>query len=178
MTDDHGSGGLSDDRVELMEYQPAWERRFERERALLLAIQLPGMLDIEHIGSTAVRGMKAKPIIDIALRVKGPESEPVVERLLVEAGYRALGEYGLPGRRFFRKGIPTRIHLHVVRVGHRLWDEWLALRDRLREDPVARDAYEVCKVRLSRLHPGDRDAYTCGKSPVIQAILKGPPYEF
>lgn len=159
--------------VEVAEYDPAWPVAFERERALIADALGDLALAIEHVGSTAVAGLGAKPIIDIMIAVsnlaEGEHCVGPLERL----GYEYRGEAGIPGRLFFRKfteGLRTH-HLYVVEQGSDYWELHLLFRDYLREHPEeARDYYDL-KVRLAERFGADRLGYNEAKTEFIESAL-------
>lgn len=131
---------------------------------------------IEHVGSTSVTGLAAKPIIDVTV---GLVSLDVAERRIpaLEAiGYRYVPEYEreLPDRRYFRRPAnhPRTHHLHCVIEGGAFWNRHLAFRDRLRADSRAAGAYGALKLELAERHGTDRRGYAEAKSPFIEAILR------
>src|SRR5438045_2692694 len=102
--------------IRVVEYDPRWAEVYERERALLVEALYPFVVDIQHIGSTSVPGLAAKPIVDIGVAI---EEYPLPEtsiRVVVALGYEYVGEYGIPRRHYFRKGSPRSHHLHVLEV--------------------------------------------------------------
>ena len=166
--------GMREGEVRLAEHDPAWAGCFRRERLRLRRALGPRLLAIEHIGSTAVPDLPAKPIIDIALRVRRLRDLASLMRTLAALGYRHLGEHGLPGRQFFVRGEPVTHHLHVVAVRSPHWAVWLRFRDRLRADPAARALYAAGKRQLARRFATRRAAYTRGKTPLVRRLLAGP----
>ena len=127
---------------------------------------------MEHIGSTAVPGLDAKPIIDMAMMIPSFKQLPLWIQRLEKAGYIHKGEYGLPGRHFFIRGNPTTHHLHVVTPGCLHWDRWLLFRDYLRANPAASRLYHQTKLALARKYRHNRDAYTKAKTPVITRLMR------
>lgn len=124
---------------------------------------------IEHIGSTSVPGLCAKPIVDIAVGVRKLELTDEQIAAMERLGYEYLGEYGLPGRLFFRKGEPRTHNVHVVEHGGEHWERQLVFRDALRADPEERQRYDELKRRLAAAgHP--REAYTELKTPFIRGV--------
>ena len=128
---------------------------------------------LEHIGSTAVPGMSAKPVIDI-LAGRPPQSRPAPYIAAIrQLGYEHKGAFGVPGREYFRRGSPRSHHVHLVSWSSAVWEEHLLFRDLLRADPgVARD-YEAMKRDLAIAYANDRRAYTDGKGPFIRAAIRG-----
>ena len=165
--------GLTEDRVCVADYHPAWPHLFEQEKARLAAALAGESVRIEHIGSTAVPGLTAKPILDIAVAVKDLDTTaPRVIAALEALGYSFRGEYGLAGRLYFVRGNPRRTHhLHVVTAGSAHWDRWLHFRDRLRTHPETNRQYRALKQALAEQFAGNRPAYTEGKSDFIESIL-------
>jgi GrpB-like predicted nucleotidyltransferase (UPF0157 family) len=160
--------GLSE-RVELFDHDPSWAEVFELERARLAPVFDESAVGIEHIGSTSVPELCAKPIVDILVGLRQLELSDEQVAAMKELGYQYLGEYGLPGRLFFRKGEPRTHNVHVVRRGGEHWERQLLFRDALRTDPEERRSYDAFKRRLAAEgHP--REVYTELKTPFIRAI--------
>lgn len=160
-------------QVVIVPYSEAWPRRFAAECGRLrAALPFPGVC-IEHIGSTSVPGLAAKPILDLAVAL--PPSQALLSAVdpLVSLGYRHRGEYGLPGREFFTLGEPATIHVHVVAEGSPHWTAWLRFRDALRGDAALRDRYAALKSGLAIRHAGNRPAYTAAKTEFILSVLAG-----
>ena len=169
------SSTLPPETVELSAYSPMWPAVFDIERARLLEIFGADAVLVEHVGSTAVPGLGAKPIIDILL---GAPTLAVVDRhipALVETGYRHVQEFDriLPERRYLVKthGHPGHFHLHAVVYDTPFWKDHLAFRDVLREDPGLAVRYWRLKSALAARHRTDRAAYTEGKAEFIKNAL-------
>ena len=161
--------------VTVVEYDPAWPDAFRAEADVLLARFEPGAARVEHIGSTAVPGLGAKPIIDIMLGAGGlrdiERAIPSIESL----GYVYVPELEaeMPERRFFRKdtnGCRSH-HLHGVRFDGVFWQDHLLFRDYLRSHPDVAGAYHDLKRRLASRFRSDPHAYTYGKNPFIEEVL-------
>lgn len=163
--------GLHSGIVRLTSYSTEWKQHFQRERLRLRRYLGTSRHTLEHIGSTAVPGLDAKPILDLALMIPSFKRLPLWIRLLEKAGYVYKGEYGLPGRHFFVRGNPTTQHLHLVSPGCEHWDRWLLFRDYLRANPAEARLYNETKRNLARKFHNNRDAYTKAKTPVITRIL-------
>ena len=153
-------------RVEVVPYDPIWPEQFAAVRDQLLA-ELDGVpvRSIEHVGSTSVPGLAAKPRLD-ADRV------PAATAALEAVGYSPLGDLGVTDRHAFRAPdhSPPR-NVYVVVDGCLAMRNHLALRDVLRRDGRLRDEYARLKLELARRDHGDIDQYVVDKSPVIQRIL-------
>jgi len=167
--------GLESGVVRVVAYNPAWPELFSAERALIdTALRKHGIAaTIEHIGSTSVPGLAAKPILDTLVGVEGEQGFAAAISALPEAGYSYRGEQGIPGRHFFRRGLPRSYHVHlVVRDGH-LWRDYLAFRDRLRGHPEDAKVYAELKYELAERYPRDRESYIEAKSEFVKRILNG-----
>jgi GrpB-like predicted nucleotidyltransferase (UPF0157 family) len=159
--------------IVLAPHTAAWSAAFEREASAILAALSDLPIELHHIGSTAIPGIVAKPVIDMLAVV------PLVEELdarsprLAALGYEALGEFGIPGRRYFRKNAPdgARTHqLHAFAVGSSEVQRHLHFRDYLRAFPAEAAAYAALKEDLAARCGGDMDAYSDGKTDFIRAI--------
>jgi GrpB-like predicted nucleotidyltransferase (UPF0157 family) len=164
---------VREDPVRIFPYDPSWPIEFERERARLAPWLAPWATVIEHIGSTAVPGLAAKPVIDIMAGVRTlEESRPAIDALA------ALEYLHFPYKpdvmHWFCKPSPQHRthHLHLVPIGSALWKERLAFRDALRHDPALAREYAALKVRLAGELEHDREAYTEAKGPFVRAVLE------
>lgn len=148
-------------KVRLTDYQKEWQTRFEAEARLLTRIFGKEIISIEHFGSTAVPGMKAKPVIDMMGLVRRIETVDGYASLLEAEGYEAAGEWGIEGRRLFRKGGDQRTHhLHFYQQDNSQIDRHLILRDYLLQHPEEVEAYSRFKEKLAAIHES-----TSGYSP-------------
>ncbi|MFT4295609.1 MAG: GrpB family protein [Micropruina sp.] len=133
-----------DEPVTVGEYDPAWPDRFAVERQRIVGAFANAK--VEHIGSTAVPGLDAKPVIDILVGLTSHVPDRVTTAALSDLGYEPLGEAGVPGRLYFRHRSPSQsFNVHVVAHGGRLWCDNLALRDYLRRHPL--EAAEYARVK-------------------------------
>ncbi|HEY4670198.1 MAG TPA: GrpB family protein [Tepidiformaceae bacterium] len=159
--------------IEVVDYDPEWPALFEAEAERIRAACGRVVVEIEHIGSTSVPGLAAKPIIDIMPGVEDiAGARARLEAGMRGLGYESLGEYGIPGRLYFRKGVPRSHHVHVFEVGKPEWRKHLLFRDYLRAHGEAVEEYAAMKRRLAARHRTAREAYTDAKSPFIQGILE------
>ena len=158
-------------------YDPVWPREY-RQEADLIAEALAGVPhSIEHIGSTAVPGMPAKPVIDLMVGVADYRRFDEIREALQAMGYvwDPAAEKHEPARKVFRKGPadPRHLrshHLHLTIVGCDYWRRILAFRDQLRRDPLAAAEYAAVKAELLRSCGDDSRAYTRGKREVVKRI--------
>jgi GrpB-like predicted nucleotidyltransferase (UPF0157 family) len=164
--------GLERGTVRLVPYDSRWPLLFldevERIRSTAGA-DLP--LAIEHVGSTAISGLAAKPILDLLGGYpRGANVSSYIDAL-IRAGYQHRGEQGIPGREFFRRGDPRSHHFHLAEEGGTFWREHLAFRDALRAQPELRDAYGALKLQLARKYPYHREAYIEGKTEFVRTVV-------
>ena len=163
----------ADDPVVLAPPDPRWPALFVAERAAIVAALAPWLVGTpEHIGSTAVAGLPAKPVIDIMAPVASLDAsrEAIAAAAALQYAY---APYQADRMHWFCKPGPVNRthHLHLVPIDSALWRERLAFRDALRRDAALRDAYAVLKQQLAAVHPLDRDAYTAAKTPFIASVL-------
>jgi GrpB-like predicted nucleotidyltransferase (UPF0157 family) len=166
--DDVLIGGREKREITIVDYDPSWPGRFERERERVRAALGPAALCIEHIGSTAVPGLAAKPIIDLMVTVRDPDDERAFGPALESAGYRL--RVREDGHRMFRTP-ELDVHVHVWRDSDPQVTRHLLFRDRLRSAPEDRRAYEQLKRRLARREWADMNDYADAKTDLIAAIL-------
>lgn len=158
--------------IDVLPYDPAWPREFERIRERLLSVVGGLCIGIEHVGSTSVPGLAAKPIVDIDVVISSRLVFPAVRSALHEAGYVHRGNLEIPGRESFLAPAHTfPHHLYVCSVDTPNLHDHLILRDMLRARPALRDRYADAKRQAARQHPHDIDAYIDGKSGVIAEIM-------
>ena len=155
-------------------YNPRWSEMFRREAAQLAAIFGPACLAIHHIGSTSVPGLKAKPIIDMLPVVRDIEAVARFHEPLIGLGYEPMGENGVPGRRYFRKGGDEQRshHMHVFEEGHAEVARHLSFRDYLRVYPETAAQYAALKSALAQQFPHDIYAYMDGKDAFIKGVIE------
>lgn len=131
---------------------------------------------MEHIGSTSISGLAAKPTIDILIGIRNLGEAGLFIPLLQSAGYVNVPEFeqDMPERRYFYRGrkVEDDFHLHMVESGSPFWKRHLAFRDHLRTHPDEVKAYEVLKLALAKKFRGDRDGYTGAKTEFITRIEK------
>jgi len=161
--------------VEIVAYSPEWPRRFAAERDSLARVFPPDAFTIDHVGSTAVPGLGAKPIVDILIGAPTlAEIEariPALERL--DYRYAPEHETLLPERRYFAKPAhhPRLFHVHAVRADSRFHREHLAFRDALRADAAVAGQYLTLKRALAAHHGRDREGYTDAKAAFIRNVI-------
>jgi GrpB-like predicted nucleotidyltransferase (UPF0157 family) len=166
--DDVLIGGREKRDIVIVDHDPRWAERYEHERSRIVAALGDRVLALEHIGSTSVPGLAAKPIIDIDLSVADVEDEDAFVPDLVAAGY--VLRVREPGHRMLRT--PARdVHLHVCDHGSEWERRHLVFRDWLRTHPDDRDRYEAVKRELSQREWDDTNDYADAKSDVVADIM-------
>lgn len=162
--------------VYLSPWSAEWIRDFAGVRDELRAACAPSEFAIEHIGSTSVTGLVAKPVIDVLLGARSLTEIEARTGALAAAGFEYVSKYEdvLPMRRYFVKqpADGLRVHVHGVVEGSDFWRNHLAFRNALREDVALRDAYAALKLQLAREFVHDKAAYTDAKAPFIQRVLE------
>jgi GrpB-like predicted nucleotidyltransferase (UPF0157 family) len=156
-------------KIEIVDYNPAWPDLFEAERKLLRQTLDGLVMKIHHIGSTSVPGLAAKPIIDILIEVSDVEELDSYNNKMLLTGYEAMGEYGIPGRRYFRKGGENRTHhIHAFSAGDYNVIRHIAFRDYLREKPEVVAEYAELKKKLAAECDNDIEKYCDGKENFVK----------
>jgi len=161
-------------KISIVEYRPQWREMFEEEKQLLQAVLGEGSTEVEHIGSTAVNGLAAKPVIDIMI---GLPDFSVADKFVprIEAlGYEYINKYEdeMPFRRFFVKNLNgIRTHqIHMVEIGSEFWGRHLLFRDYLRQNPEVVNEYAALKKQLAEREWVDVNEYADAKSEFIKRI--------
>jgi GrpB-like predicted nucleotidyltransferase (UPF0157 family) len=159
--------------IVVLPYDPDWPRRFEAERALLEDVLAPWLEGgIHHIGSTAIPGISAKPIVDMMAGVRDLDEARTAYEPLGEVGYVDAPHRPAVAHHFAKPSQErAEFGLHLTEPGTNLWQERLAFRDALRVDPRLAVEYETLKMRLAREHDADAAAYTAGKRAFVSRVL-------
>jgi GrpB-like predicted nucleotidyltransferase (UPF0157 family) len=163
--------GLATDKVCLLRAHDAWAVAYERERARIVAALGEHLLDIQHVGSTSIPNVSAKPILDILIGIRDFDEATACIEPMIAIGYIYRGENGIPRRHYFVKGDPRTHHVHMVEIGSDNWREHLRFRDLLRLNPALASEYAREKERLALVHPDNREAYQREKDKVVERIL-------
>lgn len=159
-------------KVELLPHDPAWLKAAEAEARRLMEAFGAGMVEVHHVGSTAIPGIVAKPVLDLMPVVTRLADVDARETVMMALGYEGWGELGLPGRRYFTlsdKVSGRRLaQLHCFEAGSPEITRHLAFRDWLNAHPEEARAYEREKLRCQALHPDSSHDYGDCKSPWIK----------
>lgn len=163
---------ISGTGVELAPPDPAWQAAFRAERARLQEALGKDALAIEHVGSTAIPGIRAKPIIDIGVGLTSLDAGLRHMEGLLRLGYLYVPEYEdeLPYRLYLKRDGSPAVHLHAFEHESQGWQEHILFRDHLRAHPQVARTYQRVKMDLARRHRADREAYTEAKSAFIREV--------
>lgn len=155
-------------KVIVAEYDKEWPRLFDHERDLLLKVFGETAVRIEHIGSTSVPGLAARPIIDVMAGLQDFANVDSLVPKVEDLGYVYIREYEdvMPDRRFFRRMQDRQDthHIHMVEIGSEFWERHLLFRDYLRENPETADEYALLKKSLASRQWKDANNYVDAKT--------------
>ncbi|HEY0079896.1 MAG TPA: GrpB family protein [Pyrinomonadaceae bacterium] len=160
-------------KVEVVPHNPRWRDAFEAEAKHVAAALGENLVAIHHIGSTAIPNIYAKPVIDLLVEVRDINEVDGRSSAIESLGYEVKGEFGIPGRRYFRKdnreGIRTH-QIHAFEAGSAEVERHLAFRDYMIAHPVEAQGYSELKRKLAEEHPQNPDGYMDGKDGFIKEI--------
>jgi len=160
-------------KVEVVPHNPHWRDAFEAEAKYVAAALGENVVAVHHIGSTAIPNIYAKPVVDLLVEVRDITEVDGRSSAMESLGYEVMGEYGIAGRRYFRKdnreGIRTH-HVHAFEAGSAEVERHLAFRDYLIAYPGDAQKYSELKRRLAGEHPQSIDAYMDGKDDFIKEM--------
>lgn len=156
----------------ITDYDPSWRQRYVDAASALAPIFGGRLVDMHHVGSTAVPGLAAKPEIDVLAIVDTPDTPAAWTAQFADLGYRRGGDLS-PGHRFFKRDVGgVRTHkVHICTLGHESIERMLRFRDHLRSHPEDRDRYGSLKRRLEQQNAGGISEYLAAKRPFIEAVL-------
>ncbi|MCQ6268668.1 GrpB family protein [Fictibacillus sp. WQ 8-8] len=160
--------------VNLIDYNPNWEKQYEYEENRILDVLGDKVVGIEHIGSTSIKGLEAKPIIDIIVGVQDLDEVSSFVSPLSEIDYEYVPKPEFKDRRFFRKRLwgQGACHLHICEFNSSEWIGKLLFRDYLRLNPQVAEEYASLKKELATTYQFDRPTYTKKKEPFIKTIIE------
>jgi GrpB-like predicted nucleotidyltransferase (UPF0157 family) len=160
-------------KVEVVPHNPQWRDAFEAEARHIAAALGENAAAIHHIGSTAIPNIYAKPIIDMLVEVRDITLLDGQSSAVESLGYEVMGEFGIPGRRYFRKDTPEGIRthqIHAFEAGSAEGERHLAFRDYMIAHPRDALMYSELKRKLAEAHPLSIDGYMDGKDAFIKEI--------
>lgn len=168
--------GLAMGTVKVVPYDADWPTLFQAEKEGLLRVLQPlaAPAQIEHVGSTAVRGLPAKPIVDVVIGFRGMGDLRRGLALLAQSGRQYVKGANQPGMLFMAKGEPGQrsFHYHLVLHGTPAWRKLIVFRDYLRRHPGAATEYGELKLRLAERYGESRQDYSTSKKPILRAIMQ------
>ena len=161
-------------QIEVVPYAPEWPGLFEFEARRIQEACGDTIVVVEHIGSTAVPGLLAKPILDMMPGLRSYQDGFKTIEPLKQLGYEYFGENGIPGRHYFNLVYEQRtiLHVHMIEMGTEFWQRHLLFRDYLRAHPTVAAQYAQLKKELAVRYRNERTAYTEGKSEFINSVLQ------
>ncbi|WPU96649.1 GrpB family protein [Mucilaginibacter sabulilitoris] len=163
--------GIIDEKITVSDYNPQWPELFKEEAFEIHNVLSPVKFKLEHIGSTAVIGLSAKPVVDIMLGPTSWKSLPEIKSGLIALGYEYLGEAGVPGREYFRKRRAQAFNVHIMLSDSELWRNNILLRDYLLSQPEAAKKYAQIKEEAIAQRIDTLIAYSNHKTQFIAALL-------
>ena len=158
--------------IVVVEYNPEWKQMYNKEASTITQILGTELVEIFHSGSTSVTGLKAKPIIDIMAVMKDIDHVDRSNSEFKKIGYECMGEFGIPSKRYFRKGADNRTHqIHIFGESSKKdIERHLAVRDYLRTHDDVAKKYGELKSRLALLFPDHIDGYNDGKDDFVKQM--------
>ncbi|HEX8319170.1 GrpB family protein [Longimicrobium sp.] len=160
-------------KIEVVPHDPRWRDAFDAEAKHIAAALGPNLVAIHHIGSTAIPDIYAKPVIDLLVEVDDVEAIDARSSAMGSIGYEVMGEFGIPGRRYFRKDDQhgTRTHqVHAFQAGSGEVQRHLAFRDYMIAHPAEAQRYSELKRKLAEDYPWSMDGYVDGKDGFIKEM--------
>ena len=166
--------GLRRNTVQIVEHELEWAAAFALEASRISSLVGNDIVDVQHVGSTAIAGLPAKPILDIAVAIRAREALPALTEHLRQQGYIDRGDAGAEGGYLLVKesepGVRT-VHVHIVEAADDQWRNYIEFRESLRSNPNLCRRYTELKRRLAERCRDDRKSYTEGKAAFIRAVL-------
>jgi GrpB-like predicted nucleotidyltransferase (UPF0157 family) len=163
--------GVPHRKVVLVPHNASWAHMYAAERDSILSKCNDMILAIEHVGSTSIPGIHAKPIIDLAVGVRELSDADKMEPGMIALGYDYPRDVGIPDQYVFGKGNPRKYIVHVQVFGSQHWQDYLAFRDTLKSNKGLAAAYEKLKLDLAKRFPDDRATYTDHKAVFVAQVL-------
>jgi GrpB-like predicted nucleotidyltransferase (UPF0157 family) len=161
------------EHIVIVPHDPSWKEEFARESGRVLAALGALAIRAEHVGSTAIPGLSAKPIVDIMIGVASLTLARQSTGQMASLGYEYVPAFEalLPERLFFQRGSPRTHHVHVAETASRFWTRQIGFRDYLTGHPDVAAEYADLKTKLAARFAEDRDGYTRAKTDFVQAVL-------
>ena len=164
--------GLKRGDLTISPYREEWKRLFELEKENIEEAIGEYVEDVQHVGSTSIPGMSAKPVLDIAVAVKDFVGARICIEPLAGIGYEFKGENGIPRRHYFLKGVPRTHHVHMFETTSTDWEGTILFRDCLRSNHGLVEDYMRLKQNLVHRSGSDRNSYQAGKGEFIDAVVR------
>ena len=161
-----------DEKIHIEEHNPEWIMEYEYEKRQLCETLGDAVLGIEHIGSTSIPGIWAKPIVDILIGVKSLPIDRYLINKVIELGYEYFGESGVSGRFYFRKRFPKGFNVHITQIGNEIWNNNILLRNFLRRNENEAKKYSELKQNIISQGVNTLLEYSDRKATFIIELLK------
>lgn len=161
-----------DEKIQIEEHNPEWFKQYECEKNQLCETLGELVLGIEHIGSTSIPDIWAKPIVDILIGVKSLPIEKFQINKVIELGYEYLGEAGVSGRLYFRKRFPQKYNIHITQIGSEIWNNNIILRNYLLNNKEAAKKYSDLKQAIISEGISTLLEYSIRKDNFIRELLE------
>lgn len=165
--------------IEIVPHNPHWKKEFEKIKDMINSYIGDLIIKIEHVGSTSIEELSAKPIIDLDVVMDSYDVLPEIIERLEKVGYEYEGNFGVEGREAFKRPQEDgfmKYHLYVCPKDGKGYLEHIAFRDYLRQNEAARKEYEVLKINLAKKHKYDIDSYCDKKTEFVKSILNKTIY--
>lgn len=156
----------------MAEYNPEWQHEYLNEKEILIKAIGEHIASIHHIGSTAVFGLKAKPIIDIIIEIYNYPPDDHIIKSLERLEYINMGEAGFEERYWFKKGSPRKYHVHIVNRNSQITEKLLLFRDILRNNDNKAREYENLKLKEAAGRVLDNNDYAISKNKFVASLIK------
>ncbi len=168
---------MSVEPVYIVAYDPSWPTLFAQERNRLFETVRQWIEEVEHVGSTAIPGLDAKPVIDLMVGLKSMADASSCVEPLTNLGYSYWAEGAQPHHNLFVRFVDPKMsarthNLHLVEAGGQYWKDRLLFRDYLRKHPETAKEYAKLKYMLSTRHRDDREAYTAAKADFVSEVVR------
>jgi GrpB-like predicted nucleotidyltransferase (UPF0157 family) len=160
-------------KVEVLPHDPNWRHEFENESKRVILVLGKNLVTVHHIGSTAIPNIYAKPIIDMLVEVHDITQVDKCNSAMEALGYEVMGEFGISGRRYFRKDNQMSVrthHVHTFKVNSKEVERHLAFRDYMVAHHKDAQKYSELKRQLAKQYPNDINGYMDGKDGFIKEI--------
>lgn len=164
--------GVPHGKVRLAPHDPRWNTLYLEEKEKLVGLWKDKALDIQHVGSTSIPNILAKPILDIVIGVEDLSASDAMQPAMAGIGYDYPRDVGIPADLIYGKGTPRTHLVHVVVLNSSQWHQYIVFRDTLCAHPSIAAAYEKLKRELAQMYGDDRAKYTEAKGDFVGDVMR------